>query len=368
MEENTATNSLPCNTHSDGNHERNVSHSTCTAKEEETNKSSCTSSSTMMNKTSKQEDTIPKDRSCDGICDHPQDDCGNCSSPPPSSSPSARHRQHQSSSDMLNQQNHATEPSFNDTSPAFHQHSSYSTTTSPTVGPAGYYYDGNMHYANTYDYMQASHPPFVPSSYPGTFDPYHFSPGYNIPPSTHSCIIHQYIPVAVPVSIVHHYVREVPNAKAGTSPNRSHRIVSNHQSKPILYNNGPSQRPSKSISVDEEHSEVENSSRAQSSLSSISRYLEQTDATEVDKMPEDYPSRIVSPSRSPKRRRKRGKRKKNCLNSTISELSSFNESFNEDDLHGGLISDVAKIEIYESENEETQSSTPAASTNDDNER
>lgn len=367
MEEIIVTNSLPLNAHSDGNQENDVPHSACTAKEEETNKSSCTSS-TMMNKTSKQEDTIPKDRSRDGICDHAQDECGNCSSPPPSSTPSSQHLQHQSSSDMLNQQNHATEPSFIGTSPAFHQHASYPTTTSPTVGPA-YYYDGHMHYANNYDYVQASYPPSVPSSYPGTYDPYPFSPaGYNVPPSTHSCIIHQYIPVAVPVSIVHHYVRDVPNAKAGTSPNRSHRNVSNHQSKPILYSNAPSQRPSKSISVDEENSEIENSSRAQSSLSSISRHLEQTDATEVDKMPEDCPSRIVSPSRSPKRRRKRGKRKKNCLNSTISELSSFNESFHEDDLHGGLISDVAKIEIYESENEETQSSTPAASTNDDNER
>jgi hypothetical protein len=42
-----------------------------------------------------------------------------------------------------------------------------------------------------------------------------------------------------------------------------------------------------------------------------------------------------------------------------------NESFHEEDLPRGLIGGIEKIEIYDSENEKTQTSTPAASTNDE---
>lgn len=331
------------------------------AQEEEEEKTICTSS-TMTNKTLAQEDAIPKQlNQNDNIFDGPQNIQGNYSSSSSSlPAPSTPERQHIPSHGMLNQQNQETE-SFLD--PAFH-HSSY-PITSPIAGPT-YLHEDNMHNTNTNEYIQTSYPPFI-GPYPGPIAPYP-APPYGSVPYTQPCIIHQYIPVAVPVSIVHHYVRDSPSAKAGRFPNRSPtRIVSN-QSKIIMANNGSPQRSSKSISVPKEPLEFENSSGVHSSLSSISRPMEQTNAIESGITPEECPSRIVSPCRSPKRRRKRGRRKKISLDFTISEQGSVDGSYHEDDLPHGLIRHVDKLDIYDSENEETQTSTPAASTNDDKEQ
>lgn len=358
MENNIATKPPPLKPHNERVNEYNVSRGI--AKEEAT-KNSCTSSASM-NNISNQDDTTPKEQHHDdNIIDAPKDGGGNCSLSSSLLAPGSPNRQ-RPPTEMLHQHSSApTEPLI---SSAYHRHSSFCTSSS-SVGPA-YYHDEDINNSNTYNYMQTSYPPFIPT-YPGGPIGSHPFPGYSSVPPTHPCIIHQYIPVAVPVSIVHHYVQESPSAtKVGTFPNRNHRIRSN-QSKTILLSNGPSQIPSKPISVDEDHSEIENSSRAQSSLSSISRHLEESYSTENNGMSEDCPSRIVSPIRSPKRRRKRGRRKKNSLNLTINEQYSFNGSFHEDDLPRGLISDLDKIEMYDSENEETQTSTPATSTNNDHE-
>lgn len=221
--------------------------------------------------------------------------------------------------------------------------------TYPTIGiavGAEYGYDD----ANSYGYVQTQqYPSFVPP-YPVTTG--HYPLEHCSPPHSHPVIVHQYIPVAVPVSIVHHYVHKPSKAlQEGDSPgvHKRHRNVSS---------------PIKKVpSHVEDRSQSENMSCSPTPFSSISSCVESTNSMDHDETSgvEGYPSRIVSPSGSPKRRRKRGRRKKRSQPMAISELCSFHE----DDLPKGLIGGMNKIELYDSDNEKTQTSTPAASTNDD---